>query len=85
MPSLKTHDALSLAALVKKGEVTPLELTEAAIKRIEKLNPQLNAVIYKMYDEARRVAKSELPDGPFKGVPFLLKDLNLSIHLILLY
>lgn len=75
MPSLKTHDALSLAALVKKGETTPLELTEAAIQRIEKINPQLNAVIYKMYDEARRVAKSDLPDGPFKGVPFLLKDL----------
>ncbi len=75
MPSLKTHDALSLAALVKKGEVTPLELAEAAIQRVEKLNPQLNAVIYKMYDEARRIAKSELPDGPFKGVPFLLKDL----------
>ena len=75
MPSLKTHDALSLAALVKKGEVTPLELTEAAIQRIEKINPHLNAVIYKFYDEARRVAKSNLPDGPFKGVPFLLKDL----------
>ena len=75
MPSLKTHDALSLAALVKKGEVTPLELAEAAIQKVEKLNPQLNAVIYKMYDEARRVVKSDLPDGPFKGVPFLIKDL----------
>ena len=75
MPSPISHDSLSLAALVKKGEVTPLELCEAAIQRIEKLNPQLNAVIYKMYDEARRVAKSELPNGSFKGVPFLLKDL----------
>ncbi len=75
MPSFKTHDALSLAALVKKGEVTPLELVEAAIQRIEKLNPELNAVICKMYEEALRVARGPLPDGPFQGVPFLLKDL----------
>ena len=75
MPSLKTHDALALAALVKKGEVTPLELAEAAIRRIEKLNPQLNAVIHPMFEEGRKVAQSNLPDGPFRGVPFLLKDL----------
>lgn len=75
MPSLKTHDALALAALVKKGEVTPLELVEAAIRRIERLNPQLNAVIHPMFEEGRKVAKSDLPDGPFSGVPFLLKDL----------
>ena len=75
MPSLKTHDALALAALVKKGEVTPLELADAAIRRIEKLNPQLNAVIHPMFEEGRRVAQSDLPDGPFRGVPFLLKDL----------
>ncbi len=75
MPSLKTHDALALAALVKKGEVTPQELAEAAIRRIEKLNGQVNAVIHPMFDEGRKVAKSNLPEGPFRGVPFLLKDL----------
>ena len=75
MLALKTLDALSIAGLVKKGEVTPLELAEDAIRRIEKPNPQLNAVIHSMFDEARKVAESDLPDGPFKGVPFLLKDL----------
>jgi amidase len=69
------HDALGLAELVRRGEVTPLELLEEAILRIETLNPQLNAVIHKMYDKARATTQSELPDGPFKGVPFLLKDL----------
>lgn len=75
MPSLKVHDALSLAKLVKDKEISPLELVNEAIQRIEHINPQLNAVIHKMYDEARRIAVSELPNGPFKGVPFLLKDL----------
>ncbi len=70
------HDGLALAALVAKGEVTPLELVEAAIERIERHNPTLNAVVYKAYDEARAVAQGPLPDGPFRGVPFLLKDLS---------
>jgi len=69
------YDGLGLVKLVKKEEVKPTELVEEAITRIEKLNPQLNAVIHKMYDEARKKAGGELPDGPFKGVPFLLKDL----------
>ena len=68
------YDATGLAELVKKRKVSPLELCEEAIRRIEKLNPVLNAVIYTMYDEARRAAKGPLPKGPFTGVPFLLKD-----------
>ncbi len=68
-------DATALAALVRRGEVTPLELVDAAIDRIERINPQLNAVITPMFAEARATAASELPDGPFRGVPFLLKDL----------
>jgi amidase len=68
-------DGLSLAELVKKGEVTPRELLETAIKKVEDLNPQLNAVIHTFYDRARILSDSDLPDGPFKGVPFLLKDL----------
>ena len=51
------YDGLGLAALVAKGQVTPLELAEEAIARIEKHNPRLNAVIYKMYDQARDTAK----------------------------
>ena len=69
------HDGLGLAELVKSKQVKPGELIEEAISRIEKLNPHLNAVIYKMYDQAIRYAKGDLPDGHFKGVPFLLKDL----------
>jgi amidase len=75
---LKYLDATSLAGLVRKKEITPLELVEAAIARIEKLNPALNAVITPMYDLARSAAKSKLPDGPFTGVPFLLKDILAS-------
>ena len=68
-------DATSLAELVQKGEVEPLELVDTAIERIERLNPTLNAVVTPMYDAARVIATSELPEGPFSGVPFLLKDL----------
>jgi amidase len=67
-------DATAQAELVRTGKVKPLELVDAAITRIERLNPQLNAVVWPMYDEARRRALSEL-HGPFAGVPFLLKDL----------
>jgi amidase len=73
------YDALGLAQLVRRGEVSPLELVDEAIARIERHNPTLNAVVYKAYDEARAVAKSKLPDGPFKGVPFLIKDINLPV------
>jgi amidase len=69
------YDGLGLAELVRKREIKPSELVEEAISRIEKLNPQLNAVVYKMYELARQVASGDLPDGPFKGVPFLMKDI----------
>ncbi|MFB9965907.1 amidase [Sinosporangium siamense] len=67
-------DGLGQAALVKAGEVTPTELLDAAIQRIERANPDVNAVVTTMYDQAHRVAAGSLPDGPFTGVPFLLKD-----------
>jgi amidase len=70
-----TYDGLGLAELVRKREVTPGELVEEAITRIERLNPQLNAVIHPMYEPARQAAEGDLPEGPFRGVPFLLKDL----------
>jgi amidase len=69
------YDGLGLAELVRSKQVKPIELVEEAIDRIEKLNPRLNAVVHKMYDQARQTAAADLPDGPFKGVPFLLKDL----------
>ncbi len=72
-------DGLGLAHLVRQGEVTPLELLEEAIARIERRNPTLNAVVYKAYDEARKTTVSKLPDGPFKGVPFLIKDIGMEV------
>ena len=63
-----------------KGDTSPTEVLEACIERIEAHNPTLNAVVHKAYDEARTVAKSALPDGPFKGVPFLIKDLGLEVQ-----
>ena len=73
-------DGLGLADLVRKGEVSPADLTEAAIEAIERHNGTLNAVVYKAYDEARKVAAGgALPDGPFKGVPFLIKDLGVRV------
>jgi amidase len=72
-------DATDQAALVAKGEVTPGELLEAAIERIEESNPSLNAVVIEWFEHARSVAADPgLPDGPFRGVPFLLKDLYTS-------
>ena len=70
-----TLDATAQAELVRRKEVKPLELVEAAIKRIERINPTINAVITPMYELARATAADALPDGPFTGVPFLLKDL----------
>ena len=70
------HDGLGLAALVARGEVSPAELIEAAIAGIERHNGTLNAVVYKAYDEARRTAAGALPDGPFRDVQFLIKDLG---------
>jgi amidase len=70
-----TYDGLGLAELVRKGEVQPVELVEEAIQRIERVNPQVNAVIEKMYDRAREAVAAGLPEGPFRGVPFLIKDI----------
>lgn len=74
------HDGMGLAQLVRRGEVTPGELLEEAIARIERHNPKLNAVVHKAYDEARAAAKSTLPAGPFRGVPFLIKDIGMSVE-----
>jgi amidase len=68
-------DATAQAELVRRKEVQSIELVEAAIERIERLNPTLNAVVTPMYEEARAAAKGNISKGPFTGVPFLLKDL----------
>jgi amidase len=69
-------DATAQAELVRTGEATPVELAEAAIARIEALNGEINAVIHPLFGQGLEEAQGELPDGPFKGVPFLLKDLG---------
>jgi amidase len=79
MQDYSDHDGLGLADLVARKEVSPAELVEDAIERIERHNPTLNAVVYKAYDEARATAKGPLPDGPFRGVPFLIKDLAMPV------
>ena len=69
-------DATAQADLVRRGEVSPKDLVEAAITRIEAVNPRLDAVIRTRFDQARAEAAGTLPDGPFRGVPILLKDLG---------
>ena len=75
-PDLAELDATGQADLVRRGAASPLELVDAAIARIESLDPQLNAVIHRRFEAARAEATGPLPDGPFRGVPFLLKDLG---------
>jgi amidase len=72
-------DATAQADLVRRGEVTPQELTDAAIARIEAVNPRLDAVISTRFEAARREADGDLPDGPFRGVPILFKDLGCTV------
>lgn len=74
------YDGIGLGELVSQGAVTPLELMDAAIERTERHNKTLNAVVYSAFDEAREAAKGKLPDGPFKGVPFLIKDLGTEVN-----
>ncbi len=83
MDELVGYDAIGLSELIRKGDITPTDLLETTIQRIEKLNPKLNAIIYKMYDEARTLAanlssrskSAKSTDPVFGGIPFLLKDL----------
>ncbi len=69
------HDATALAAKVRDGEVSASELTERAITQIETHNPKINAVVRRMFEQARAAVAQGLPQGPLRGVPFLLKDL----------
>jgi amidase len=74
---LGTLDATAQADLVRRRELSPRELVDAAIVRLETVNPRLNAVIHTQLDTARALAGSaQLPDGPFRGVPFLMKDIG---------
>jgi amidase len=67
-------DATAVAELVRRGEASPSELLDEALARIDALNPQLNAVIHVRERAREEAADARLPDGPFHGVPFLVKD-----------
>ena len=73
-------DATAQAELVRTGQASPLELVDDAIARVEKLNDELNAVIHERFERARTEARGTLPDGPFRGVPLVLKDLMAAIE-----
>jgi amidase len=72
-------DGMALAAMVREGAASAVELVEAAINRIERINPAINAVVHTAFDEARAAARGSLPDGPFRGVPFLVKDFGIGV------
>jgi len=70
-------DATAQAELVRSGAASPAELVDAAIARVEKLDDELNAVVHPLFDRAREAAADDrLPDGPFRGVPIVVKDLD---------
>jgi amidase len=73
------QDGMGLAALVRSGQVSATELMAAALASIEQLNPKLNAVTHTMRPEAEAMIAAGLPDGPYTGVPFLLKDLSPTV------
>jgi amidase len=75
MDELARHDAVGLAELIRHGELSPTELIDDTIARIERLNPDVNAVIHPRFEKAREEASGDLPAGPFRGVPMLIKDL----------
>jgi amidase len=79
MTSPTEVDATAQADLVRRGEVSPAELVDAAIARIEAVDPHLDAVVRERFDAARAEAAGELPDGPFRGVPMLLKDMGCHV------
>lgn len=75
----RNHDALGLADLVRKGETTADELLDVAVARTTSVNPAINAVVDMFVDNAREQIAKGLPEGPFTGVPFLLKDLFIDL------
>ena len=79
MDEYESYDAIGLSELVQSGDATPTALLDAAVERLEKQNPHLNAVVIPMLEHARRAIAAGLPDGPLRGVQFLLKDLHATV------
>ena len=80
LPEYDSWDATEAAARVRSGDVSPADLADAAISRIDERNPALNAVVSKLYDYGRQKIAQLPDDAPFRGVPFLVKDLKLQIE-----
>jgi amidase len=78
-PDYKNFDALGLAELIQNGQITPEEVVSSALQAIDDLNPALNAVTAVFAENALAAARTELPAGPLRGVPFLVKDLTVSM------
>jgi Asp-tRNA(Asn)/Glu-tRNA(Gln) amidotransferase A subunit family amidase len=74
------HDALGLAARVRSGEISATEVLDAAVARLEAVNPRLNAVVTPLVAEARAAVAAGVPAGPFAGVPFLVKELVAAVQ-----
>jgi Asp-tRNA(Asn)/Glu-tRNA(Gln) amidotransferase A subunit family amidase len=72
----RRHDATALADLIARREVTAKEVLEVAIARAGQVNPAINAIVHKQYDQARSAVAAGLPGGPLRGVPYLIKDLG---------
>lgn len=79
-PDYEQYDALGLAELVRSGKVSTLELLEAAFARADARNSDVNAVVFEWRDRARRRVRTDPPEGPFQGVPFLLKNLGTEVE-----
>ena len=75
----RSYDAVGLAELIRKGNASPVELLDIAIARTEAVNPKINAIVLEHFDMARKVARGKLPGGALNGVPYLLKDLGVSM------
>ena len=73
---LERHDGMGLAELIRRKEVSAAEVLDATIAAVEARNPEINAVVCQLYDQARAAVAAGLPTGPFTGVPYLLKDLG---------
>ncbi|MCW2667155.1 MAG: nylA [Frankiales bacterium] len=73
---MSDFDACAQAELVRTGQASPAELVDEAISRIEQYEPSVHALVRDRFEQAREQARGDLPDGPFRGVPLLLKDLG---------
>ncbi len=75
----ENYDGIGLASLIRDGQASAEEVLDAAIERVEARDGTVNAVTTRMFDQARRAIADGLPEGPFRGVPYLVKDLGASI------